>query len=274
MSTQVGAHARDGAVGLPREIAPGVFWLGDCLKVRYQGRLLHAYNSVYVLAGDDCSMVIEAGHPQDLQTIEAQLESLIADGLPELRYVFLTHTETPHCAGVGRLLERYPSVVACGDVSDLHLVFPQFTDRFVRLDPGDEIDLGGTRFVAVEAVFRDLVTTRWGFDTRRRVLFAGDGFSYSHYHDEGHCGALAEEADELALPDMVALFAELAFYWTRFVDLDPYIERLDELLRRELDVALIAPTHGLPLGDPERTLPTIYEGLRLGKRRAGTEQVT
>jgi flavorubredoxin len=259
---------------LPRELAPGVFWLGDCLHVTYQGRHLHAYNSVYVLAGEDCSMVIEAGHPQDLQTIEAQLDTLLARGLPELRYVFLTHTETPHCAGVGRLLERYPSVVACGDVSDLHLVFPQFTDRFVRLDPGNEIDLGGTRFQVVEAVFRDLVTTRWGFDTSRRVLFAGDGFSYSHYHDEGQCGAFAEEASELALPDMIALFAELAFYWTRFVDLEPYIARLDELLFDELDVALIAPTHGLPIRDPAATLPAVRDGLRLGKQRAGTEQVT
>ena len=42
--------------------------------------------------------------------------------------------------------------------------------------------------------------------------------------------------------------------------------RLDELVLRELDVALIAPTHGLPISDPRATLPRIREGLRLGGR--------
>ena len=48
--------------------------------------------------------------------------------------------------------------------------------------------------------------------------------------------------------------------------MEPYIRRLDELVLRELDVALIAPTHGLPISDPRGTLPRIREGLRLGGR--------
>lgn len=260
----------DGVTALPRELAPGVFWLGDCLHMTYQGRRLHTYNSVFVVAGDDRSAVVEAGHPESLHVVEGQLEALLERRVAEPSHVFLTHTETPHCAGVGRLLDRFPAAVACGDVSDLHLVFPQHADRLVALDPGDAVDLGGTRLAAVEAVFRDQVTTRWGFDTRSRTLFAGDGFSYAHYHAEGQCGALAEEAGELDLPDMVALFADLAFYWTRFVDIEPYVARLDELLFDELGAATIAPTHGLPIGDPEATLAAVRRGwVGRGARGAG-----
>jgi flavorubredoxin len=261
--------AQDGAVSepanpLPRELAPGIFWLGTCLKVSHHGRPLHGYNSVYLVTGADRSMLVEAGHAPDLQVIEGQLDELMRTReIPPLRYLFTTHTEAPHSSGLGRLLDRYPDTIVCGDTLDLHLVFPQHADRFRAMDPGDALDLGGTEFVALAAVIRDMPYTRWGFDSSRRVLFPGDGFAYSHYHEGGHCGSLAEEAPTLALPDMTALFAELALYWTQFADLEPYIARLDELLR-ELDVALIAPTHGLPIADLEATVPKIYDGLRLG----------
>ncbi len=77
---------------------------------------------------------------------------------------------------------------------------------------------------------------------------------------------MAEEAADLDLPDMTAQFAELAFAWTRYVDIEPYIERLNHFLFEELDVRLIAPTHGLPIGDPAQTMPSVSEGLRIGSQ--------
>jgi len=35
------------------------------------------------------------------------------------------------------------------------------------------------------------------------------------------------EPDHLPLPEMTALFAEFAFYWTRFADVEPFIDALD-----------------------------------------------
>jgi flavorubredoxin len=251
---------------LPRELAPGVHWLGDCLEQPYNGRIYHGYNSAYLVVGEDASLLVEAGFPQDLEVVEAQLDALLRSGLPELRYVFTTHQETPHSSGLGRLLTRYENAVALGDVSDFHLVFPQFSERFRPLRRGEAIDLGGTEFVSVEAVIRDLESTQWGFDTARGVLFPGDGFAYSHYHEDGHCGHLAEEAGSLDIPDMTALFAELALHWTTFQDMTPFVGRLEDLVVDELDVQLIAPTHGLPIGDVGATLPRVVEGLYLGSR--------
>ncbi len=42
-----------------------------------------------------------------------------------------------------------------------------------------------------------------------------------------------------------------------------YAERLEQLLV-ELDVAVIAPTHGLPILDPAHTVPKVKEGLLAG----------
>jgi flavorubredoxin len=146
-------------------------------------------------------------------------------------------------------------------------VFPQFADRLMQLDPGDEIDLGDTRVVVVEAVFRDYNSTRWAFDTRRGVLFAGDGFSYAHYHAVGQCGHYAEEVPDLDVPETTALFADAAFYWTKFVDIEPHIAALSEMIFNSLKPKLIAPAHGLPITDPLTTFPIVASGLRLGSGR-------
>jgi flavorubredoxin len=251
---------------LPREIAPGVFWLGECLEQRARGKIYHSYNAAFLVVGSAHSLLIETGHPKDFLVIEKQIRSILGNGnRPPLRYLFLTHEETPHSGGLGRVLQTHPGVTVHGDVSDYHLAFPEFAERLFPMREGDWLDLGDRRFVAVEPIIRDLRTTWWGFDTGARVLFPGDGFAYSHYHEDGHCGLMAEEARTLDLGDVSAVFAEKALFWTKFVDMEPYIARLAVQLEM-LDVRTIAPTHGLPISNVAATVPLVMDGLRFGSR--------
>src|SRR5262249_60484789 len=133
--------------------------------------------------------------------------------------------------------------------------------RMRSMNEGDAIDLGERSLMAVEPVIRDLRTTWWGFDTRERVLFPGDGFAYSHYHLDGHCGLLAEEAVSLDLPDVSAVFADLALFWTKFADMDAYCERLDRLIERR-SVQTTAPPHGLPITHAKAPVPKGQDGLK------------
>lgn len=256
---------------LPRELAEGVFWLGDCLEQRANGKIYHTYNAAFLIVGTEASMLVETGHPKDFPVLERQLRDLLADR-PPLKYLFVTHQETPHSGGLGRVLNRYPEALLCGDISDYHLAFPQFADRMIDLRRGESIDLGGRSFVAVEPVIRDLRTTWWGFDSKERVLFPGDGFAYSHYHEDGHCGLFAEEATSLNLPEVSAVFADRALFWTKFTDMNLYVERLQWLID-DLDVRCIAPAHGLPILKPEQTVPKLKEGLLYGSSvpESGTE---
>ena len=176
-------------------------------------------------------MLVETGHPKDFPITEGQLNKLLP-GKPPLKYLFVTHQETPHCGGLGRVLTRFPDAILCGDVSDYHLAFPQHEHRMRMMKENDEIDLGGRAFRAVEPVVRDMRTTWWGFETRERVLFPGDGFAYSHYHEDHHCGLVAEEATSLDLQDTTAVFADLALWWTKWADMRNYCARLDHLMDR------------------------------------------
>lgn len=245
---------------LPREIAPGVFWLGDCLEQKHRGKTYHSYNAAFLLVGDDASMLIETGHPKDFPEIERQMIGLLDEGLPPLKYLFITHQETPHSGGLGRVLQNWPDITVHGDVADYHLAFPKHADQLVAMEVGDEIDLGGRKMVAVEPVIRDLRTSLWAFDTGENVLFPGDGFAYSHYHWDGHCGCVAEEADSLDLQDVLAVFAERALYWTTTTDMNIYVDKLEELMA-DLKVNVVAPTHGLPITNLAQTMPKVRDGL-------------
>jgi len=241
-----------------------VFWLGECLEQRARGKTYHSYNAAFLITGSKASMLVETGHPKDFLIIDQQMRDILAQpGRAPLKHLFLTHEETPHSGGLGRVLETYPGVTVHGDVSDYHLAFPQFERQLVSMNEGDVIDLGDRQFIAIEPVIRDLRTTYWGFDTGGRVLFPGDGFAYSHYHEDCHCGLVAEEATSLDLGDVSAVFAEKALFWTKFVDMRPYIDRLTKQIEA-LGVQAIAPTHGLPILNVRQTVPKVMDGLLFG----------
>ena len=245
---------------LPREIAPGIFWLGDCLEQQHEGMTYHSYNAAFLLTGNESSILIETGHPKDFPEIERQMVEILSHDQPPLKHLFITHQETPHSGGLGRVLQNWPNITVHGDVADYHLAFPNHKSQLKNMEVGDKIDIGGRQLIAVEPVIRDLRTSLWAFDTGANTLFPGDGFAYSHYHWDGHCGRVAEEAESLDLKDVLAVFAERALYWTTTTDMNIYVDKLEELMD-ELKVEIVAPTHGLPVTDLAATMPKVREGL-------------
>ena len=63
---------------MPREIAPGVFWIGDCLAQRHKGKIYHGYNAAFLVAGETASCLVETGHPKDFPVIERHMNELFA----------------------------------------------------------------------------------------------------------------------------------------------------------------------------------------------------
>jgi flavorubredoxin len=250
---------------LPRQLVPGICWIGNCDRVQVGSVATHSYNSVYVVSGETSSLIVDTGLAKDWRVIERQLDEHLASGVPPVTHLFPTHFETAHASNLGRLLEKFPDARVYGDVRDYHLIFPEFEDRLLGSGVDDEVDLGGRTLVFLKAIFKDMVTSLWAFDKKARVLFTGDGFAYTHFHDENECGKFVEELPDLPVAEFTAVFADAAFYWTRFTDIEPIIAEVKDLLA-SLSVDVIAPGHGLPIADPPKTVPKIFEGLRLGQR--------
>jgi flavorubredoxin len=248
--------------GLPRQLAPGTVWLGDCLITPLpDGSLEHSFSSAFLVSGEEASLLVDTGHPKDWAVVKHQLESILADR-PPLRWVVPTHAEVTHAGNLGRLLATFPDALACGDIRDYHLLFPGTTERLRPMAVGDEIDLGGRVVTFVDAVFRDLPSTLWLYEPIDRVLYTGDGLGFGHYHHAGQCGKLAEEVPDLEIPELTGIFAEYALYWTRLKNVEPYIARLDAMMQVDYPVDIVASAHGNPVTDPTATMPKVRQGLR------------
>lgn len=249
-----------------REVAPGLFWLGGCKEIRYKSGLVHSYGSAYLVAGATHTVLVDTGHPKDWRRLDQQLDVVLDHiGHDGVDYLFPTHAEVAHAGNLGRLLAKYPNALVVGDTRDYHLLYPQFADRLRPSSVGERLDLGGSEFVFVAAVVRDLVNTMWAYDSARKCLFVSDGFAYMHHHNAGECGLTTEELDDPPLEEFTAAFAEFALYWTRFVDVRPFCRQID-VLRERYQVDMIAPAHGAVVMDPATTVPKVYDGFEFESR--------
>ena len=253
---------------LPREIAPDTYWLGGCLGVELEGRIVHGYSSVYLLRGSKHTLLVDPGHPMDWAAIDSSLDTLL--GSRSLDYVFPTHPEMPHAGNLGRLLTKYPAAVAIGDLRDFQLYYPSFVDRFVEQKVGTTIDLGDMQFEILEAIIKDLPNTQWGYESSRRILYVSDGFAYIHHpelgegehgplHLPGECYRTVRELGHLPTLHSAMWFTGFSLYWSRYTD------NSDEIFRRvrsQLDAhpaEMLAPAHGSVIDDVPGMLALMAE---------------
>jgi flavorubredoxin len=244
--------------GLPREVVPGLWWLGTCGEIPFQGRVIHSPWNAFLVRGETSSVLIDTGAPSGWLLIREQLSQIL--GAEPLDLVFPTHPELPHMGNLGHLLEWYPGLRVVGDLRNYHLYFPEHSDRLEQRSRGDRIDLGGRELVLVEAAIRDLPNTLWAYDTGSGALFVSDGFGYSHAHEANQCGLIAEELPDKPSVDHTAWITFNALSWAPHVDPARYFERLERVFE-EHPTLIICPAHGSAVTDPAAMIPVMKEGL-------------
>ncbi len=260
--------------GLPRQFAPGTTWLSTCVDFPLPTRTVHGHTSLYLVQGQDASVLFDTGSPSSWDRISATLDELLGD--KPLTYIVPSHPELPHTGNILRLVQKYPDVVAIGDVRDYHLFFPEIVPNLRKGVAGDRIDLGGgEEFVLIDAMIRDLPNTLWGFSTASDVLFSADGFCYMHHpelddedpmHFPNECGLLTSELEAPPTVENAAMFMGSAVYWARWVDdsdeLYPRIKKAFD----NLGVKMVAPAHGNVIDNLEEVMPIIHRGHKTAYR--------
>jgi flavorubredoxin len=244
------------ARGLARQLSESWWWGGGCSDVRLWGGQegrngptwnsgplhRHQYCSTFYFVGPEKTMMVETGHHAHWPLVEEQLERVL--GGRDLDYVFPSQQEQPHSGNLGKVMAKYPSCVAVGNLKDYHLYFPGIDrKRLAGSNCGDTLDLGDRTFEFLEPVWQCHATTQWGADLKERVLFPVDGFEYMHLAD--WCGLVSEEF-ELPPADVRAslqrAFDALKALWSH------------------VDPVLVCPTHGAPLrGNLAEVVPWIME---------------
>jgi phosphoribosyl 1,2-cyclic phosphodiesterase len=147
--------------------------------------------------------------------------------LPEdLRWLWLTHTDADHIGNLAQVLIEAPKLRVITTFLGMGkmLLHQLPVDRVFLLNPGQHLDIGDRRLVAVKPPSFDAPETTGLFDTKTRAFFSADCF-----------GALMKEPAEAAADMAPSDLREGLVTWTT-VD-SPWLHIVDEgNFGRSLDV--------------------------------------
>jgi flavorubredoxin len=258
----------------PYEIAPGLHWLGGCLRnTTPSGGAVHTGVWSFLIVGTERTLLYDTGSAMAWESLAAQVEQAL-DGRT-LDYVVPSHPEFPHSGNLSSLMGRYPGSLGVGDMRDYHLHYPERAHRFESYGVGDELDLGGGyAFRFVDAVLRDMPSTIWGYEPFNRALFVADGFASLHRpggetHTPDECGRISRVGDVFPTLEDILHYSSAAFYWSRFrADSGVAFDRLEALLE-QCPTEILAPSHGLVTVDLDRVVPLGREAHAKAFRGAG-----
>lgn len=251
----------------PREIAPGIHWLGVCLGSESGGRKFHVHLGAFLLMGKDKTLLVDTTTPQYWDEFSKQLDTVL-DGR-KLDLIMPTHPEVAHCANLSYLMRKFPESRIIGDMRDYHLFFPEYMHRTIEKKVGEEIDLGGLQFVFIDAFIKDLPSTMWGFERSSRTMFVSDGFSFTHdvpddleddeaLHLPGQCAMTSSEMVHGINSDQASYLLRAALYWSRFIEADVLFEEVDQLLEH-YSPRIMAPGHGNVIDNLDEVVPIIRQ---------------
>ncbi len=265
----------------PREIADSIFWLGCCRELNLDGQMFHNHISAYVIVGPERALMVDTGSLGRWPRISELLD--VALNGRQLDYLAPTHPEVAHAWNIRELAAKYPSMKIVGDVRDLHLYFPELVDRFLAVETGASLRLGGDyEYVVVPAPIKDLPSTTWGYESGRKVLFVADAFGYVHcgpaspevdmpLHEPGDCWLVSTELDAPPNVQKTEKVTRSALDWSRYLDATPLLAEVDRIFQT-YPTSIIAPAHGNVITNPEIVYPVIRDAFRLSFGTAGSER--
>ena len=220
----------------PREIAPGVHWVGvshpdlkrfDDLLPTDRGTCYNAY-----LAQADKTAVIG--------TVKALLKEKFLNNIRSLidpstiDYVVLNHTEPDHSGALGELLAAAPQATVVATRPGLLYLRDMFNTSCEShaVDDGDELDLDGKALRFFLAPFLHWPDTMFTYLSTDRLLFSGDAFG-AHY-----CGASVFDDECEDFEEDFQNYYEIIMRPFR----DHVLEAVEKI--EELDIDIVCPSHG------------------------------
>lgn len=236
-----------------RRFGGELVWVNECFPL---GPDEHEHVSVYLLDGADARVVMDSGSFYHRESIRDRLEALVGtDGLDGL---VLSHSDYPHSGNIGALRRAWGDIeiVASSAAPEI-----QGLPYATRCPVGGSMDVCGRRMSFIDPPLADRSHTTWMFDHRAGALFTSDGFG--NVHRPGQCAwASTDFPDGIPMRD-IRRFHQQALRWLRYVDPPRLEARLREIFD-EFDVAWICPVHGnvIPGSDLDRYLDRLDESVR------------
>jgi hypothetical protein len=208
----------------------------------------------YLLTQPDSAMLIDTGFGKDEPVIRAQIESLIAPGLPFSMFPlrlneFMSINNVESFAGHFNVETCYTSNIDAalwfdfGASADGRDILKSM--KVTAVTRADTIQLGkaGRSIDVMQAPLR-LIATRWLYDRTTRTLFSSDMFT--HVWREAATGPwIVAEADDDAtrLPDVRSFMLNTRYWWLEGAPTDSIRRGIGNVFDK-YDIETIAPGYG------------------------------
>lgn len=227
---------------MAKKITDHVSWVGkiDWELKRFHGDELStnrgsSYNS-YLVEDEKTALIDTVWRPYDREFVSRLAEDI---DLKKIDYIVMNHNEVDHSGSLPELMRLIPGTpIYCTKKGEAILRGHYHEDwNFVNVKTGDKLSLGKSTLTFIEAPMLHWPDTMFTYLDTDQILFSNDGFG-QHYASESLY-------DDTA--DLDELMYEAEKYWVNIIN--PYAmmakRKLAEILKMNLPLKMIAPSHGL-----------------------------
>ena len=207
----------------------------------------------YLLTESDAALLIDTGFGKDEPVIRAQIESLIAPGLPLSMFPlrlneFMSINNVEAFAAHFNVEQCYTSNVDAalwfdfGAKADGRSILGSM--RVSAVTRADTIDVGkkGRTLDVMQAPIR-LIATRWLYDRATRTLFSSDLFTHVWRDRERGPWVVTEENDTTTGRELRSFMLNTRYWWLEGAPTDAIRRGIDAVFDK-YDIETIAPGYG------------------------------
>ena len=227
---------------MSKRVTDKVTWVG---KIDWELKKFHgdelstmegsSYNS-YLIRDKKTVLIDTVWGPYDTEFVNRLKEEI---DLKEIDYIVMNHNESDHSGTLPALMREIPDTpIYCTKKGESIIRGLYHQDwNYVNVKTGDELEIGDSKLVFVEASMLHWPDTMMTYMTGDNILFSNDVFG-QHYASE----MLYDDMDDIS-----KLLHEAEKYYTNIIT--PFstfvTKKLAEVQGMNLKIDLVAPSHGI-----------------------------
>ena len=227
---------------MSKRVTDKVTWVG---KIDWELKKFHgdelstmegsSYNS-YLIRDKKTVLIDTVWGPYDTEFVNRLKEEI---DLKEIDYIVMNHNESDHSGTLPAVMREIPDTpIYCTKKGESILRGLYHQDwNYVNVKTGDELEIGDSKLVFVEASMLHWPDTMMTYMTGENILFSNDVFG-QHYASE----MLYDDMDDIS-----KLLHEAEKYYTNIIT--PFstfvTKKLAEVQGMNLKIDLVAPSHGI-----------------------------
>ncbi|MBC8060440.1 MAG: anaerobic nitric oxide reductase flavorubredoxin [Clostridiaceae bacterium] len=232
-----------------------ITWVG---KIDWELRKFHgdeysthrgsAYNSF--LVRDEKVVLIDTVWQPFAKEFVANLKKEI--DLSKIDYIIANHGEVDHTGALPELMKEIPNTPIYCTKNAIKSIKGQYHEdwNFVEVKTGDILDLGKNKITFIEARMLHWPDTMFSYLDGDNILFSNDAFG-QHYASEFMFNDLVDQSE--LYQEAIKYYANILTPFSKFVE-----RKIEEILKLNIPVDLICPSHGVIWRDKPLQIVTKY----------------